>query len=105
MLSLLSANQHSVYTGICVIDSQSSFEATDVCETKVTFDNLSHHKIDSYIQTGEPMDKAGAYGIQGFGALLIKEIQGDYFNVVGLPVKTLADLLEKEFDFYILGGN
>ena len=104
MLAMLSGKQHSVYTGICVTDTQSAFEATEVCETSVIFDELSQNKINAYIQTGEPMDKAGAYGIQGAGALLIKEIHGDYFNVVGLPVKTLADLLEKEFDFDILGG-
>lgn len=105
MLSKLSAREHSVYTGICVIDTKRAFEATEVCETRVIFDDITENKIKSYIETGEPMDKAGGYGIQGYGNLLIKEIRGDYFNVVGLPVKTLADLLEKEFMFNILGGN
>lgn len=105
MLSKLSGKEHSVYTGICAIDTSRAFEASEVCETKVVFDNIDEKKIKAYIKTGEPMDKAGAYGIQGRGAVLIKEIKGDYFNVVGLPVKTLADLLEKEFEFDILGGN
>ncbi|MCH5185397.1 MAG: septum formation protein Maf [Oscillospiraceae bacterium] len=104
MLSRLSGREHSVYTGICVIDTERAFEATAVCETRVMFDDADAGRINAYINTGEPADKAGAYGIQGLGALLIKGIKGDYFNVVGLPVKTLADLLKKEFEFDILGG-
>lgn len=104
MLSKLSGKEHSVYTGICAVDTSRAFEASEACETKVIFDNISEKKINAYIKTGEPMDKAGAYGIQGRGAVMIKEIRGDYFNVVGLPVKTLADLLEKEFNIDILGG-
>jgi len=104
MLKMLSGKKHFVYTGICIIDTQRAFEATEVCETEVLFDTLDENTIKDYIKTGEPMDKAGAYGIQGLGSLLVKEIKGDYFNVVGLPVKTLADLMKKEFNFDILGG-
>ena len=69
--------------------------------TAVTFLPNSDDKINRYVKTGEPMDKAGAYGIQGLGAALIEKIDGDYFNVVGLPVSKLTSLLEKEFDINI----
>ena len=71
-------------------------------ETKVNFKDLSDDKIRGYINSGEPMDKAGAYGIQGLGSLLIEKIDGDYFNVVGLPISALADTLEDEMDIKIL---
>ena len=61
-------------------------------------------KIRSYIKSGEPMDKAGAYGIQGLGALLVDKIDGDYFNVVGLPAAKLSEILEEEFDFDVFKG-
>ena len=64
-------------------------------KTDVTFWELSETEIERYIDTGEPFDKAGAYGIQGWGALLVKEVHGDYFSVVGLPVARVARLLEK----------
>ena len=70
--------------------------------TKVKFKDLSDDKIRGYINSGEPMDKAGAYGIQGLGSLLIEKIDGDYFNVVGLPISALADTLEDEMDIKIL---
>ncbi len=63
---------------------------------------MSDDKIRGYINSGEPMDKAGAYGIQGLGSLLIEKIDGDYFNVVGLPISALADTLEDEMDIKIL---
>ena len=63
---------------------------------------MSDDKIRGYINSGEPMDKAGAYGIQGRGSLLIEKIDGDYFNVVGLPISALADTLEDEMDIKIL---
>ena len=64
-------------------------------ETAVTFRELSEKEITNYIRTGEPMDKAGAYGIQGYGALLVEGIQGDYYNVMGLPVCRLGGLLKE----------
>ena len=91
MLRLLSGKTHSVFTGVTVFkgnDSKSFFS-----ETKVTFFELSESEIENYISTGEPLDKAGAYGIQGFGSLLVEKIEGDYFNVVGLPVSKLNRLL------------
>lgn len=92
MLSLLSGREHSVFTGITVIIGEKS--VTCSVETKVKFFQLTHKEIWDYIETGEPMDKAGAYGIQGKGALLVEEIHGDYFNVVGLPISTLNKILE-----------
>lgn len=87
MLSLLSGRTHCVYTGVCIIYNKREYSFTE--KTEVTFHNLSEREIEEYIETGEPFDKAGGYGIQGKGALLVKEIRGDYFNVVGLPVSTL----------------
>lgn len=88
MLSRLSGRTHEVYTGICVND-QVSHECS-----KVTFRALSMDEIEAYIDTGEPMDKAGAYGIQGKGSLLVSRIEGDYFNIMGLPVCRLGQMLK-----------
>ena len=102
MLTELSGKTHEVYTGICVMRMS---DAKSVCKsvcTRVSFKELSADKIKAYVNTNEPMDKAGAYGIQGIGSMLIDGIEGDYFNVVGLPVATLSDLLEEEFDITVL---
>lgn len=94
MLSMLSGIEHSVHTGVTVIkgDKCKSF----CVQTKVKFFDLSDEDIENYLDTNEYADKAGAYGIQGFGSLLVEEIHGDYFNVVGLPVSMLNQVL-KEF--------
>lgn len=102
MLSELSGRTHAVYTGYCVMRISDGFTVCNRVKTDVTFKLLDDEKIRSYIRTGEPMDKAGAYGIQGLGALLIEKIDGDYFNVVGLPVSSLADTLSGEFDIELL---
>lgn len=102
MLSMLSGKRHSVYTGVCIFKTP---EAKAVCKcekTDVVFRGLTPETIRKYIKTGEPMDKAGAYGIQGKGALLVKEIHGDYFNVVGLPVGLLGEMFREEFDITLL---
>lgn len=92
MLRMLSGNFHNVYTGVCVIFGNGEMEL--FCEeTRVEFYPLSDKDINDYIATGEPMDKAGAYGIQGKGALLVKRIEGDFYNVMGLPVGRLARVL------------
>ena len=91
MLKRLSGRIHSVFTGVTVIRSEK--EESFFTETKVKFFELSDEMIESYIKTKEPFDKAGAYGIQGYGCLLVEEIQGDYFNVVGLPISKLNQLL------------
>lgn len=93
MLSALSGVRHQVYTGVTVCrggEKQTAHEVTDV-----TFRELSEQEIEDYISTGEPMDKAGAYGIQGYGALLIQGISGDYYNVMGLPVCRLSGMLSR----------
>ncbi|MBR2877436.1 MAG: septum formation protein Maf [Clostridia bacterium] len=87
MLRSLSGRTHSVFTGVTIIKGEK--QKTFSQETKVTFYDLSDEEIDEYINTNECFDKAGAYGIQGKGGLLVKEISGDYFNVVGLPVAKL----------------
>lgn len=97
MLSELSGKIHKVYTGICVMRTSDGFAAAGSECTQVHFKKLTHEKKEKYIKSGEPMDKAGAYGIQGKGALLVEKICGDYFNVVGLPLSKLAEMLEKEF--------
>ena len=87
MLSALSGNVHQVYTGVTVL---SAAECTDV-----KFRKLSGREIDAYIATGEPMDKAGAYGIQGVACLFVEGIEGDFFNVMGLPVCRLGKMLKE----------
>ena len=91
MLSALSGNRHYVSTGVTVIRGGQAVTQHEV--TTVTFRELEPDEISSYIATGEPMDKAGAYGIQGLGALLVSGIDGDYFNVMGLPVYRLGRIL------------
>lgn len=102
MLSMLSGRSHEVYSGICVMRMSDGFAVADYEKTSVTFKKLSPDTIKRYIETNEPMDKAGAYAIQGKGAVLIEKLNGDYFNVVGLPVSKLADVLKKDFDKAIL---
>ena len=94
MLSLLSGKWHQVVTGIALVrkGDVSSQIRVDQETTRVLFAELSLEQIDWYISTGEPQGKAGAYAIQGKGALLIKEIQGDYFNVVGLPIRLVYEV-------------
>ena len=91
MLSALSGNRHQVYTGLTVIRGEQVVTEHEM--TTVTFRDLDPEEIEHYIATGEPMDKAGAYGIQGIGALLVSGIDGDYFNVMGLPVYRLGRIL------------
>jgi septum formation protein len=92
MLELLSGRTHQVITGIAVAAGGQPV-AADVVATDVTFRSLSAAEIDAYVATEEPMDKAGAYAIQGYGAVLIAGIRGDHPNVVGLPLTRLATLL------------
>ncbi len=94
MLRALSGTSHEVITAVAVMDAANGHtERGDEC-TQVFFRELSDGQIRSYIASGEPMDKAGAYGIQGKGALLVRRIEGCYSNVVGLPLVRLARLLE-----------
>lgn len=95
MLNGISGKPHSVVTGFTVIDSKTGKTVSEAMETKVYFRKFSPREIKNYIKTGEPLDKAGAYAIQGLGQLLIKKIEGSYSNVVGLPLTALAQSLKK----------
>ncbi len=98
MLRSLSGQWHSVYTGFALIEPYTGKKVVDYVRTEVKFNILDISLIEWYIQSGEPLDKAGAYGIQDLGALLVEEIKGDYFNVVGLPIAKIHSALEKHFD-------
>ncbi len=102
MLKTLSNNVHEVVTGIGIMDYGRGIYVSDYEVTRVYFRKLNNKEIHKYISTGEPMDKAGAYGIQGKASLFIKRIEGDYFNVVGLPVYKLGLMLKKYFNYSIL---
>lgn len=102
MLKSLSAKKHSVITGVSVVRAFDAKTTSFYAETEVFFKNLTDTEILWYIATKEPFDKAGAYGIQGLGSLLIEKISGDYFNVVGLPVSKLIDVLREEFEFKLV---
>ncbi|WAA10242.1 Maf family protein [Fervidibacillus albus] len=93
MLSLLSGNTHTVYTGTAILHE--SRREIFVEKVEVTFWPLSEAEIDLYIQSKEPFDKAGGYGIQGYGSLFVKEIKGDYYSVVGLPIGKVYRALRK----------
>lgn len=93
MLRRLSGRRHTVISGIAVWDAETGKSLSSHEKTGVLFRPLSERVIQSYVKTGEPMDKAGAYGIQGRGALLVQAVYGCYFNVVGLPLGRLANLL------------
>ncbi|HOA15189.1 MAG TPA: Maf family protein [Bacillota bacterium] len=95
MLRMLQGRSHEVYTGICVKREADGFERVAHEVTEVRFLPMSEEEIASYVGTGEPLDKAGAYAIQGFGTLFISGITGDYFNVVGLPLRLVAEMLEE----------
>ena len=100
MLNALSSKTHSVYTGVSVVESHTGKALSMYMETKVKFKALSDEIIHNYIASGEPMDKAGAYGIQGEGGNFAESIDGDFNNVVGLPLSLLKNML-KEFNYYI----
>ena len=93
MLKTLSGKTHTVYTGISLIIKPEGKTLSFAASTKVTFRKLSDREIKSYIDSGEPMDKAGAYGIQGAGGSFVEKVNGCFFNVVGLPVKPLMEFL------------
>ncbi|NLC03517.1 MAG: septum formation inhibitor Maf [Tissierellia bacterium] len=102
ILKLLNGKYHSVITGISIVQNSTNIKVVDYETTKVKFRELSHNKLKDYINTNEPMDKAGAYGIQGYGALLVEKIDGCYLNVVGLPLVKLDFLLNKFFKISLL---
>lgn len=95
MLTALSGREHIVYTGVAVLRGGELRQAAE--QTAVRFRTLTPAEIERYIATGEPMDKAGAYGVQSLGALLVERIDGDFYNVMGLPVEKLGQCLTKHF--------
>ncbi len=101
MLGMLSGKTHSVITGFTVMDTLTGKGTTESVETRVRFRRLTPDEIEFYAHTGEPLDKAGGYAIQGLGAVIVKEIAGDYFNVIGLPLSSLARVL-KRFGLHVL---
>ena len=101
MLSSLSGNTHKVYSGICLINTYDDTVVTDCDCTEVRFSELNPRQIRNYINSGEPMDKAGAYGIQGLGGAFVEGIKGCYYNVMGLPLNKLYKALE-DYDITIL---
>ena len=92
MLQLLNNRWHRVLTGIAIINPETSRTIVAHQQTEVKFAAMSGEEIDWYVNSGEPMDKAGAYAIQGLGARFIDEIRGDYFNVVGLPIRLVYEV-------------
>ncbi len=101
MLEMLSGQAHLVITGFTIIDTETGKTVSGSVETKVYFRKLTPVEIEAYVKSGEPMDKAGAYAIQGMGAVIVEKIEGDYFNVIGLPLSALAESL-KEFGVNVL---
>ncbi|MCL1804684.1 MAG: Maf family protein [Clostridiales bacterium] len=95
MLTRLAGRSHIVYTGVCLVRYGASCPAPAYEETKVWMAPLEHWRIEDYLDSGDSADKAGAYGIQGFGGSLIPRIEGCYFNVMGLPLYRTARLLEE----------
>ncbi|MGD0281062.1 MAG: Maf family protein [Dissulfurispiraceae bacterium] len=102
MLAAISGRAHTVITGLTIIDTRTGKRISRSVETKVYFDKLTMQEINAYVRTGEPLDKAGAYAIQGIGSIFVRRIEGDYFNVIGLPLNALKSCLS-EFGISIGG--
>ena len=102
MLRKLQGRTHQVVTSVALVASETVRQATDV--TNVVFRRLSDPFLEAYVATGEPMDKAGAYGIQGFGAALVERVEGDFFSVMGLPLRLVLELLEQAGRGYRFDG-
>lgn len=94
MLLKLSGRSHEVYTGVSIVKDGKCVSQHEV--SKVFFREVSEAEAEAYVETGEPMDKAGGYGAQGLGALFVREIKGDFFNVMGLPVCRLGEMLKEQ---------
>lgn len=104
MLRTLRGSVHRVLTGLTVVDAETGRTETDLVETRVRMIPLSDKEIEGYVATGEPLGKAGAYAIQGLGAVMVEEIHGCFYNVVGLPLSRLNMLLRR-FNVHILGDS
>lgn len=101
MLEMINGKSHSVITGFSIIDTGKNKSLSGSVETKVYIRKLTLAEIGAYVKSKEPLDKAGAYAIQGLGAVIVERIEGDYFNVVGLPLSALTEAL-KEFEVSVL---
>jgi len=101
MLSLLQGRTHKVITGFTVIDSEAQTTISHSIETTVHLRRLTSDEIEAYVRSGEPLGKAGGYAIQGLGAVIVEGIEGDFYNVVGLPVTALTEVL-KDFGVSVL---
>jgi len=101
MLETMSGKPHSVITGFTIIDADSNKTVSRSVETRVHLRKLGSDEIDAYVRSKEPLDKAGAYAIQGLGSVIVERIEGDYSNVIGLPLSALAESL-KEFGVHVL---
>ncbi len=101
MLETLSGRSHLVISGFTIIDTASGKVISQSVETRVYFKEIAPEEIDSYVKSGEPAGKAGAYGIQGLGSLFVERIEGDYFNVIGLPLFALTEAF-KEFGIRVI---
>lgn len=101
MLTTLKGKSHSVITGFTILDTDEKKVLSRSVETIIHVKNLTSEEIDAYVKSKEPLDKAGAYAIQGLGSVIVERIEGDYFNVMGLPLSSLAESL-KEFGIHIL---
>lgn len=101
MLKVLQGRKHKVFSGLAVVETDSRRTLIDFDETDVYMRSLEREEIEGYVKTGEPMDKAGSYGIQGIGGTLVERIDGSYYTVMGLPIHKLA-LMLKEFSIKII---
>src|SRR4030043_772048 len=101
MLTTLKGKSHSVITGFTILDTDEKKVLSRSVETIIHVKNLTSEEIDAYVKSKEPLDKAGAYAIQGLGSVIVERIEGDYFNVMGLPLSALAESLT-EFGIHIL---
>lgn len=102
MLRMLSGKWHDVISGVCVIMAGRGRvlrKKSLIVQTRVAFKKLTDEEIEFYVASGEPMDKAGAYAVQGLGGFMVRELSGSYTNVVGLPVAEVLDVLERDFSY------
>ena len=104
MLLKLSGREHTVITGFCIFDTDTGESVREHVETTVAIKELAEEEIRGYVKTGEPLDKAGSYAIQGIGSFMVKEIRGSYTNVVGLPVSELIEALDRLGAVSLFGG-
>ncbi len=102
MLKMLSGNTHRVITAVSIINTKDNFVVTDHQITEVKFRYLTDEEINNYVNSGEPMDKAGSYGIQGLGVMIVESIKGCYTNVVGMPIPLLTKILSEKFSIKTL---